>query len=122
MQTLTSFGKEVRKRRIDSAVTLGQMAEALGVSPAYLSAIEMGKRNLPLELLEKISIYFKLPPNEKVQLTRLAEASQKTVSINLSNANLQTREVIASFARNFTNLSREDIFKIKRILEPDDAK
>ena len=122
MQTLTSFGKEVRKRRIDSAVTLGQMAEALGVSPAYLSAIEMGKRNLPLELLEKISIYFKLPPDEKIQLTRLAEASQKTVSINLSNANLQTREVIASFARNFTNLSREDIFKIKRILEPDDAK
>ncbi len=122
MQTLTSFGKEVRKRRIDSTVTLGQMAEALGISPAYLSAIEMGKRNLPLDLLEKISTYFNLSPDEKMQLTRLAEASQKTVSINLSNANFQTREVIASFARNFTNLSREDIFKIKRILEPDDAK
>jgi transcriptional regulator with XRE-family HTH domain len=41
---LTPFGKKVRKLRIDVGVTLKSMADAMGVTSSYLSAIETGKR------------------------------------------------------------------------------
>ena len=47
---LTEFGKLLRIIRINSGDTSKDMAKKLNLSPSYLSAIESGKRNIPLDI------------------------------------------------------------------------
>ena len=51
---ITEFGKAVRKARIDASVTLGDMAEALEVSPPFLSAMETGRKKISEDWVRKI--------------------------------------------------------------------
>jgi transcriptional regulator with XRE-family HTH domain len=44
---LTEFGQYLRKIRIDCGDLLKDMADKLGVTSSYLSAVETGKRNVP---------------------------------------------------------------------------
>ena len=45
----TSFGKEIRKLRVDYDQTQKDLAKLLGVSPAFLSAVEVGKKQVTLK-------------------------------------------------------------------------
>jgi transcriptional regulator with XRE-family HTH domain len=120
---LTPFGIEIRKYRIEKALTLSDMAESIGVSPAYLSAIETGKRNISDDILYKILGVLQISDETKGHLIKLAGDSKKVVQISLANASSQSREMIAAFARKFSSLSSDDIEKIKNLLEKEtDAK
>ncbi|WP_335333622.1 helix-turn-helix domain-containing protein [Candidatus Sodalis pierantonius] len=44
---VSNLGKYLRKLRIDHDMTLRDMADCLGISAAYVSAIELGKRAAP---------------------------------------------------------------------------
>ena len=48
---LTSIGKFFRKLRIDEGEILKDMAEKLGVSVSFLSAVENGKKRMPFHLI-----------------------------------------------------------------------
>ena len=50
---VTEYGKIVRKARIDADLTMLDMAEDLGVSSAYLSALEVGRKRVPENFLGK---------------------------------------------------------------------
>ena len=52
---ITEFGKELRKLRIDRGEILKTMAEKINVTSSYLSAIECGKRNIPADLIQKLT-------------------------------------------------------------------
>lgn len=57
---VTSFGKILRKRRIDSSEILGDMAKRLDVSASYLSSIEtvcVKFRTLLLKKLQRNTIF-----------------------------------------------------------------
>ena len=55
----TPLGVKLRELRRRKGVTLSEMAEALDVTPAYLSALEHGKRGRPTTLrLHQICAYF----------------------------------------------------------------
>ena len=55
---LTSIGRFLRKLRIDNGEILKDMAEALGGSSAFLSAVENGKKKMTEGWIEKLkSIY-----------------------------------------------------------------
>ena len=45
----SAFGKRLREYRTDRKILQGTFAEACGISPAYLSDIERGKRNPPAD-------------------------------------------------------------------------
>ena len=51
---VTAFGKFCRKLRIDRGQIMLDMAESLQVSPAFLSAVENGKKNVPAQWRDKI--------------------------------------------------------------------
>ena len=51
---ITPFGKELRKARVDLDMAQADMAKTIGVSPAYLSAVETGKRKATYALCERI--------------------------------------------------------------------
>ena len=71
---MTPLGKRMRELRQARGVTLKQMARALNVSSAYLSALEHGRRGKPTWiLLQRIIAYFNVIWDEAEELQRLAE-------------------------------------------------
>ncbi len=50
-----SLGQRIRKRRQDLEITQRQLAEALGVTPQHISAVEQDKRTPSLPSLAKLA-------------------------------------------------------------------
>ena len=58
------FGEFVRARRIELGISLRDLAEMLGITPAYLSDIERGNRRAPLEYLEQLAALLAIEESE----------------------------------------------------------
>ena len=70
---MTPFGERMRKLRAERGVTLKEMAEGIGVSSAYLSALEHGKRGRPgWHLIQRIFEYFNIIWDDAEEVARLA--------------------------------------------------
>lgn len=81
----TPFGEAVRKLRARKGVSQKEMAAALNVSPAYLSALEHGKRGLPtFDLLQRIAGYFNIIWDEAEELFLLARSSDPRIVVDTS--------------------------------------
>ncbi len=82
---MTPFGNKVRDYRKARKLSLKKMAEDLGVSSAYFSALEHGHRGRPGSgLIQQISGYFKLSWDEVEELKRLADLSHPRVVVDTS--------------------------------------
>ncbi|MBP1847185.1 transcriptional regulator with XRE-family HTH domain [Rhizobium petrolearium] len=82
---MTPFGQALRELRRRKGVTQRDLAEAIGVTPAYLSALEHGRRGRPtFELLQRIAGYFNVIWDEAEELFLLAEASHPKVVLDTS--------------------------------------
>lgn len=55
-----TFGEFIHQLRSDNGLTLTKLAAALDIDQSTLSKIENGKRNVPIEILPKLSSVFKL--------------------------------------------------------------
>lgn len=55
-----TFGEYIHKLRSESGMTLTKLAAALDIDQSTLSKIENGKRNIPVEILPKLSTVFNL--------------------------------------------------------------
>lgn len=114
---LSQFGKTVRKLRIDKGVTLKAMAGALGKTSAYLSAVETGRKNPPRKLVQEIIRYFELSPAEGQALERAAEESRSEVILPMTGFTTAQRQVAAAFARQFSELTEDELARIRGLLE-----
>jgi transcriptional regulator with XRE-family HTH domain len=56
-------GREIRATRTALGLTQAEVAERLGVSPSYMSAVEAGRRNLTLGQLANIANAMRLGVN-----------------------------------------------------------
>lgn len=91
---MTPFGDRMRKLRSERGVTLKEMAEALGVSSAYLSALEHGKRGRPgWHLIQRILAYFNIIWDEADEVVRLARISHPRITIDTSGLNPKATEL-----------------------------
>lgn len=91
---MTPFGDRMRKLRTERGVTLKEMAEALGVSSAYLSALEHGKRGRPgWHLIQRILAYFNIIWDEADEVVRLARISHPRIAIDTSGLNPKATEL-----------------------------
>ena len=113
---LTDFGRFLRKIRIDCGEILKDMAERLNVSAAYLSAVEMGKRNIPEQWVDMISELYNLSKVEKSNLKDAADSSAKSITLKFDNISDVQKETAILFAREFENVDIETLDKIKRLL------
>ena len=50
------FGQTVRKLRLEQKISQEELAERCGLHRTYISDIELGKRNVSLENIERIAI------------------------------------------------------------------
>lgn len=94
---LTEFGKLVRKARIEIGTSMMKMAEDLGVSAAFLSSIETGRRSVPDQWIERIEHYFADRGHRIEGLGKAASISNKSVSLEGLSREHQT--LVAGFAR-----------------------
>lgn len=112
---ITQFGKFCRKLRIDNGELLKDMADKLGVTASYLSAVENGKRNVPREWAEKIVDLYYFDNEERNELLEAIELSQKEVVIEVESLNTNDKKFLAAFAREFKGLDEDEKIQIKNI-------
>lgn len=114
---LTSIGRFLRKLRIDNGEILKDMAEALGVSSAFLSAVENGKKRMPESWAEKLKTIYSFTPDQTQALQAAVIDTNDAVELNLQNASPGNRALAISFAREFDSLDDETSRKIFEILK-----
>lgn len=90
---MTPFGERMRRLRAARAITLKRMAADLGVSSAYLSALEHGKRGRPgWHLVQRILEYFNIIWDEADEVVRLARISHPRIVIDTSGLDPRATE------------------------------
>ena len=113
---ITKFGEYARDLRIDRGENLKEMAKNLGVSSAFLSAVENGKKQVPKTWYEKISSIYELALKEQKKLRNAIEESKNMLVLNLQNVTQANKEFALVFARSFEELTDEERKKIQGIL------
>ena len=107
---MTPLGLKLRQLREERGVTLKDMAKALRVSSAYLSALEHGRRGKPTWiLLQRIIAYFNVIWDEAEELIRLAELSDPKVSIDTAGLAPEATELANRLATQIGRLTPEDL-------------
>ncbi len=110
---MTPFGRRMREMRAERGVTLSQMAEAIGVSAAYLSALEHGKRGQPtFMMLQRIMAYFNVIWDEAEALRLLAEISDPRVVVDTSGLSPEATELANLLAREIATLPPEAVAEL----------
>ncbi|WP_273756947.1 helix-turn-helix domain-containing protein [Bartonella sp. MM73XJBT] len=117
---LTSFGKMLRKLRIDHSERLLDMAEKLDVSVSFLSSVEIGKKSVPVGMEEKIIKLYALNQDIAFLLRKEADSCRKNFTIKPSDS--FGREVVGMFVRTLENFSQQDLTEFKKLLEKVDKK
>ncbi|ODN69364.1 helix-turn-helix domain-containing protein [Methylobrevis pamukkalensis] len=103
---MTPFGARLREMRRRKGVTMSEMATALGVSPAYLSALEHGRRGRPTWfMVQRIIAYFNVIWDEAEDLQRLAEQSDPKVTLDTAGLDPKATELANLLARDIGKLA-----------------
>ena len=112
---LTNFGKALRKLRIDNDELLKDMALKLEVTVSYLSAVENGKRDVPVAWLDVLREKYDLSYEEYAEFQKLAYENQNIIQVPVGSS--AEKNAALSFARSFRNLDEDDLKSIIDILE-----
>ena len=106
---MTPFGVKIRKWRQCKNRTLHQQAEELGVSAAYLSALENGTRGRPsVVLVDQICVWLGLIWDDAEELKRLAALSHPKPTINARGHSAEAIYMVNFLAQNIDRLSATD--------------
>src|SRR5690606_18261944 len=99
---------------------LKDMATDIGVTPAYLSALEHGRRGQPTwSLLQRIITFFNIIWDDAEELTRLAAISHPRVSIDTSGLSPRATELANLLAHRIAELDEDRLEALLRALETD---
>ncbi|MCT8998105.1 helix-turn-helix domain-containing protein [Chelativorans intermedius] len=115
---MTPFAARVRQMRRARGITQKEMAAALGVSPAYLSALEHGRRSPPnWAMVQKIIGYFNVIWDEADELQRLAALSHPRVVVDTAGLPEKATAIANLLARNIAQLERQDLDELEGALK-----
>jgi transcriptional regulator with XRE-family HTH domain len=110
---VTPFGQKLRALRSERGVSQKDMAAAVGVSAAYLSALEHGRRGAPTwTLIQKIIGYFNIIWDDAEELARLAETSHPRVRLDTSGLSPAATELANLLAENIEKVDEADLRRI----------
>lgn len=119
---MTPFGRRIREIRAARGIPQKAMAQELGVSSAYLSALEHGRRGRPTSgLVMQICGYFHLIWDEAEELQHLARVSHPRVVIDTAAASPEATELANVLAERIQDLDAATIGRILAELRPREA-
>jgi len=113
----TKFGEFLRILRVQHHEVMGDVAKLLGVSTPFLSAVENGKKNVPVEWFDILAMHYSLDEEQIANMKNAAEDSKTQVKITLSHSEDHQRKVALQFARSFEGLDEDTANKILEILK-----
>ena len=115
---MTPFGVKLRQIRAERGMTLKQMAESLGVSPAYLSSLEHGRRGRPAHpMVVAICAQLNIIWDEADELLRLARLSHPRVTVDTQGLSAPATELANLLAERIRKLSPVEIERMLAILK-----
>ena len=107
---MTPLGVRLRELRREKGVSLSEVAVAIEVTPAYLSALEHGKRGqLTTPRLHQICAYFGIIWDEADDLHRLALLSRPKVTIETAGLSPKATELVNRLAERIGELDENQI-------------
>lgn len=100
------YGKVVRKLRVDKGMKLCEMADAINMSSAFLSAIEKGDKQVPKTLIEKVVQALGLEPGgqEQRNMEEAVMLDRGYITVDISQASPQAQDVAVRFAQSLDSL------------------
>lgn len=119
-QMLTDFGKVMRIIRINSNESMRDMAAKIGMSAAYLSAIETGKRNVPPNMEEILFSRYDFSEKDKQKIKNAIEKSAAQVKIDLTEMAEKKRKLIYSITKG--DIDEETIDRLCEIISKKEKK
>jgi len=115
---VTPFGRRVRELREQRGITLAEMAGVLGVTPAYLSALEHGKRGRPtFTLIQGVIHVLGVIWDEADELVRLADLSHPRVTVDTAGLDPEATLLANRLAREIGRLDPEDLTRLCTVLD-----
>jgi len=115
---VTPFGVRVRALRKQRRLTLKRMAADLQLSPAYLSALEHGRRGRPTwSLVQQIVEYLNIIWDEAEELHRLARISHPRIVIDTAGLEPEATELANRLATDIAALPRDCLRQLLDVLD-----
>jgi transcriptional regulator with XRE-family HTH domain len=115
---MTPFGARVREIRLRQGLSLQDFAGKLGVSNAYISALEHGRRGRPtFALVQGIIHALGVIWDEADELVRLAELSDPKVVIDTAGLDPSATLLANRLARAIRDLDAETITGLSDLLD-----
>ena len=118
----TAFGKALKILRLELGIRLYDMANTLGISSAFLSALETGRKNIPLDFLKDLITHYSLSDKQKQsikiaeEVTRKEEfAKKKAHHIRISSTDNDVHELTLAFARRINSLTEEEKKQLQKM-------
>lgn len=115
---MTPFGQKLRQLRAARKMTLKDLAKALHVTPAYLSALENGKRGKPSKgLVHQVSAALGIIWDDAEELARLAALSDPRPRVDTSGLSAKATEVANRLAVDIGRLSDAELDRLMEVLK-----
>jgi transcriptional regulator with XRE-family HTH domain len=112
---MTPFGVRLRQLRAERGLGMKKMAEALGVSAAYLSALEHGRRGRPTHaMVVAVCAQLNIIWDEADELHRLARLSHPRVTVDTAGLSPAATELANVLAERIRKLPPE---RVERLLD-----
>ena len=107
---MTPFGKRLRELREERGLSAKEMAAGLGVSAAYLSALEHGKRGKPNKrFVHRVCQYLGIIWDEAEALQKIAALSHPRVVVETAGLTPEATELANRLAERIGVLSEEQV-------------
>ena len=107
---MTPFGLRLRALRAERGIVLKDMARGLGVSSAYLSALEHGHRGRPnRRFVHQVCQYFGIIWDEAEELQALAGRSHPRVTVDTAGLSPEATELANLLAERIAELPAETV-------------
>ena len=116
---MTPFGAKLRALRAERGLSLGAMAEAIGVTPTYLSALEHGRRGQPnWVFVQRVIQYFNIIWDDAEELQRLADVSHPRVTVDTAGLDPRATLLANRLARRIGELDGATLEALLHLIEP----
>ncbi len=115
---MTPFGSRLRELRAARGLSAKEMAEGLGVSAAYLSALEHGHRGRPnRRFVHQVCQYLGIIWDEAEALQRLADLSHPRVTVDTAGLSAPATELANRLAEQIGDLPPEAVDRLLEVLD-----
>lgn len=113
---ISEFGLCIRKIREKEHDSLRQMAIKLDISAAFLSAMEVGRKSIPHEYIDKIKSIYNLTKEQEIELEKSIYLTNERVHIELAEMNEAQKDVSLMFARKIKTANNDLLEELKKVL------